>query len=156
STMYGLYVLSGGFVAAIGLTAVLLLFLQRAGFLAEIKRSHWYAVGRMLFAFLIFWAYTGFFQYLLIWIANKPLEARFFVERLHEGDLATSWFLVVGHFALPWLLLLSYSVKRHRGSVALLGGWILACHYVDIHWLVGAYRGAAPWRWEDLPALMLV
>src|SRR5262249_45128188 len=44
STMFGLYVLAGGFIAAISLTAVLLWFWQRAGFLPEVNISHWYAI----------------------------------------------------------------------------------------------------------------
>jgi hypothetical protein len=157
STMYGLYVLSGGFVASIGLMAVMVTASRRAGFLAGIKRSHWYALGRLLFAFLIFWAYTGFFQYLLIWIANKPVEARFYLERFQSRGLWVSWFLAIGHFLVPWLLLLSYSLKRNAASVTGLGAWILFCHYVDVHWLVGADRGGTqPWRWEDLPAVLLV
>src|SRR5262249_20701582 len=51
STMFVLYVLAGGFIGAIGLTAVLLLLWQRSGYLAEVNLSHWYAVGRLLFAF---------------------------------------------------------------------------------------------------------
>jgi hypothetical protein len=157
STMYGLYVLSGGFVASVGLLAIMTACAQRAGWLLHVERSHWYALGRLLFAFLIFWAYTGFFQYMLIWIANKPVEARFFVERIKPGDRWTSWFLVYGHFLAPWLILLSYAVKRHRFSVTAMGAWILACHYIDVHWLVGADRGGThPWRWEDAPALLFI
>jgi hypothetical protein len=160
STMYGLYVLSGGFVAALGLVAVMMLSAQKAGFLVGVTRSHWYAIGRLLFAFLIFWAYTGFFQYLLIWIGNKPVEARFYVERFNPRDMWTSHFLVWGHFFAPWLILLSYSVKRRRATVTALGAWLLACHYVDIHWLVGARRpvatGGGAWHWPDAAALLLV
>jgi hypothetical protein len=157
STMYGLYALSGGFVAAVGLLAIFMWSAQRAGWLVQITRSHWYAIGRLLFAFLIFWAYTGFFQYLLIWIANKPIEAKYYIERIRPGDRWTSWFLVWGHFFVPWLILLSYYVKRNRWSVTVMGGWLLFCHYVDVHWLVGASRGATyAWQWEDAPAAMLV
>jgi hypothetical protein len=157
STMYGLYVLSGGFVAAVGLVAIMMMAAQRAGWLVEVNRSHWYAIGRLLFAFLIFWAYTGFFQYMLVWIGNRPIEARYYIERFRPGDLWTSWFLVVGHFFVPWLILLSYAVKRHRSSVTALGAWLLAAHYVDIHWLVGARRDdAQAWQWPDAPALLLV
>ena len=156
STMYGLYLLAGGFVAAVGVVAVSAWLAQRAGRLVAVGVSHWYALGRLLFAFLIFWAYCGFFQYMLIWIANKPVEARFYIERFHRGDLATSWFLIVGHFAVPWLILMSYAVKRSRTWVAALGAWLVACHYVDVHWLVGANRGAAPWQWQDLPALAAI
>jgi hypothetical protein len=156
STMYGLYVLAGGFVASMGLLAVMMRAAQSAGYLEAVGRSHWYAIGRLLFAFLIFWAYTGFFQYLLIWIGNKPIEVKFYLERIQPGDRWTSWFIVFGHFAAPWLILLSYWVKRHAGSVTLLGAWLLGCHYIDIHWLVGARRGAAPWQWQDAPALAFV
>jgi hypothetical protein len=157
STMYGLYTLSGGFVAAVGLIAIALFAAQRGGWLVQVERSHWYALGRLLFAFLIFWAYTGFFQYLLIWIANKPIEAKFYLERIKPGDRWTSWFLVYGHFAAPWLVMLSYAVKRHRASVTAMGVWILACHYVDVHWLVAADRGAgAPWKWQDAPPFLLI
>jgi hypothetical protein len=157
STMYGLYVLSGGFVAAIGLIAILCFVAQRHGWLTAVGRSHWYALGRLLFAFLIFWAYTGFFQYMLIWIADKPIEARFYIERIRPDDRWTSWFLVYGHFLAPWLLLLSYAVKRHRASITLLGAWLLVCHYVDVHWLVGADRGPPPvWRWQDAPPLLFI
>jgi hypothetical protein len=156
STMYGLYVLSGGFLGALGFLAVLVFAVERAGLLTGIQRSHWYALGRLLFAFLIFWAYIGFFQYLLIWIGNKPVEARFYIERIKPGDRWTSWFLVFGHFAAPWLVLLSYAVKRHRASVAALGAWLLVCHYIDVHWLVGADRGAPPWQWQDAGALLFI
>lgn len=157
STMYGLYALSGGFVAAVGLIAIMVASAQRSGWLLHVQRSHWYALGRLLFAFLIFWAYTGFFQYMLIWIANKPIEARYYIARIRPGDRWTSWFLVYGHFVAPWIILLSYYVKRHRWSVTAMGAWILACHYVDVHWLVGADRGATwAWQWEDAPPLLLV
>jgi hypothetical protein len=155
--MYGLYALSGGFVAAVGLLAIMVAAAQRAGWLVHVRRSHWYALGRLLFAFLIFWAYTGFFQYMLIWIANKPVEARFYIERIKPGDRWTSWFLVYGHFLVPWLIMLSYFIKRHRATVTAMGAWLLACHYVDVHWLVGADRGApTPWRWEDAPPLLVI
>ena len=157
STMYGLYVLSGGFVAAIGLMALMMASAQSAGWLVAVNRSHWYAIGRLLFAFLIFWAYTGFFQYMLIWIGNRPIEAKFYIERFRPGDRWTSWFLIWGHFAAPWLILMSYAVKRHRATVTAMGVWLLACHYVDMHWLVGARRQATyAWQWPDAPALLLV
>jgi hypothetical protein len=152
STMYGLYVLSGGFVAAIGLLAILMAVVPTS----ELSRSHWYAIGRLLFAFLVFWAYTGFFQFLIIWIGGKPLEVKFYLARLQPGDRWTTWFLVFGHFGAPWLVLLSYFMRRHRLTVTLLGAWIFVCHYVDMHWLVAAHRGAFPWQWQDAAALLFM
>jgi hypothetical protein len=156
STMYGLYVLAGGFVASIGLLALLLYLAQERGYLVELGRSHWYAIGRLLFAFLVFWAYTGYFQYMIIWIGNKPIEVIYYLDRFRPGERWATWFLIVGHFVVPWLILLLYWVKRHRGTVALLGGWLLASHYVDVHWLVGPLRSGEGWRWQEAPALAAI
>jgi hypothetical protein len=157
STAFGLYLLAGGFVAFIGLLAVLLRIAQHHGFLVAANRSHWYAIGRLLFAFLVFWAYIAFFQLLIIWLGNKPIEITFYLQRMHGIDRALSGFLVVGHFAVPWLILLSYWVKRDPSSLTLLGAWTLLSHYLDVHWLVGAARAPqCSFHWSDAAALLFV
>ncbi len=157
STAFGLYLLAGGFVAFIGLLAVLLRIAQNAGFLVAANRSHWYAIGRLLFAFLVFWAYIAFFQLLIIWLGNKPIEITFYLDRMHGIDRILSGFLVVGHFAVPWLFLLSYWVKRDPTSLVLLGAWVLFSHYLDVHWLVGAARAPqSSFHWSDAAALLFV
>ncbi|HEY7954709.1 MAG TPA: hypothetical protein VII38_05415 [Polyangia bacterium] len=157
STMYGLYYLSGGFIGSMALLVVLVVFVQRRGFLAEVGTSHFYGLGRTLFAFLIFWAYIAFFQFLLIWIGNKPLEARWYVERIHDGHRWVSQFLIWGHFAIPFLLLLSYWVKRRPGTLFVLSAWLLFAHYLDVHWLVAPALGRpGAFAWQDLAAIFAV
>jgi hypothetical protein len=150
STMYGLYVLSGGFLASLGLLALLMWSAERAGLVDDLRRPHWYAIGRLLFAFLIFWGYIGYFQYMIVWLGNKPSEAGYFAERWGR-HAATTWFLIYGHFAVPFALLLQYWIKVRRATVSAIGAWLLACHFIDVKWLVGG-----PWSWQDAAALALV
>jgi hypothetical protein len=158
STMYPVYFFGGGFVAAIAVLSGATLVAQRTGFLPRISDSHYYALGRLLLAFTVFWAYAAFFQFMLIWMGNRPDEVSFYVARAHGPWLAVSVVLVVGHFVLPFLVLLSYRLKRDGRWVAGIGAWIVALHYVDVHWLVApAVRAQSfPFHWLDLPALLFV
>ena len=106
STMFGLYYLAGGFVAALAVISLLAVLARRAGYLPEINGSHYYALGRLMFAFLVFWAYTSYWQYILSWIANKPIEAEWFWKRTHGAYAGVGLFIVFGHFAFPFLVLL--------------------------------------------------
>ena len=83
------------------------------------------------------WAYLNFSQFLIIWSGNLPEEIPWYIERMRGGWGVVAIALVVGHFALPFMLLLSQDVKKGRGSprVAI---FILVMRLVDTIWLVGA------------------
>jgi hypothetical protein len=154
STMFGLYYLAGGFVTALALISLLAVRAQRAGYL-ELNDSHLYALGRLMLAFLVFWAYTAYWQYALSWIANKPIEAEWFWKRSRGGYGAVGLFIVFGHFGLPFLVLLSYSIKRRAWGITALALWIAASHYFDVHWIVAAARERPnPFSWLDAAAVL--
>jgi hypothetical protein len=133
STMFAVYVFAGAFVGSLGLVAALAP--------RDATPSHHGAIGRLLLAFTILWAYTGYFQYLLIWIGSKPDETAYFAAR-------SGWFLAAIRFAIPFFLLLPYGWKRDRRFIAAVGAWCAAGEYVDCVWLVG--------RWRPLDLLWLV
>ena len=88
------------------------MWLQRHGRLERaITAEHYHDVGKMVFAFTVFWAYIAFSQYMLIWYGNIPEETIYFVHRAEHGWLAISLVLVFLRFVIPFLLLLS----RRRG-----------------------------------------
>jgi hypothetical protein len=158
STMYPVYYFAGGFVAAIALLTVLTWAADRSGLITGINASHYYALGRLLLSFVVFWAYAAFFQLMLIWIADKPEEVTFYLDRVRGGWKAMSVILAVTHFVLPFLILLNYDIKRRRGRLAAVAAWILAAHYLDVHWLVmpAARPAGPPLRLVDLGALLAV
>lgn len=159
STMYGLYVLAGGFLGSLALMVVLVVGLQREGYLLGVQRAHYYALGRLLLSFVVFWGYVAYFQFFLVWIADKPIESRWYLERLRGGYAGVSGFLVVAHFVIPFLALLPYAVKQNARVLRVIAVWLLVAHYVDVHWLIAPARGATAhgvFHWLDLAAFLFV
>jgi hypothetical protein len=136
STMFPVYYFAGGFLGALALLTVLTFAADRAGLIGGINGSHYYALGRLLLSFVIFWAYVAFFQLLLIWSADRPDEVTFYLARLQGGWVAVTVILVLGQFVLPFLALLSYDLKRRPALLTGVAVWLLVAHYVDVYWLV--------------------
>jgi hypothetical protein len=157
SSMFGVYYFAGGFLGSMALLTVLAYAARRRGLLAEeLTGFHFHALGRLLLAFVIFWAYIAFFQAMLIQIANKPEEVTFYLLRLEGSWSVVSYALIIGHFAAPFLVLLPRHVKFRPRLLAGIAIWILFIHYVDIYWLVLPVlhgRGAMP-HWLDVVALV--
>jgi hypothetical protein len=159
STAFGLYYFAGGLVGALGLMAVVIRALERDGALAgRVAGSHYHALGRLTLTFVVFWAYIAYAQGFLIWIADVPREAEWYLQRWHHGWSIVLMTLVLGHFVLPFFALLSRPLKRHGAALAGIGAWLLLMHYVDVFWLVlPALRGTrAAMRWQDPVALLAV
>jgi hypothetical protein len=137
STMFGVYFFASC-VLGVHITLILaLMWLQRRGRLATtITTEHYHDLGKMMFAFVIFWAYIGFSQFMLIWYANLPEETAWFKQRFFGGWGAVSWTLVFGHFVIPFFGLLSRHIKRSKTLLAFWCFWMLAMIYIDMYWLV--------------------
>lgn len=138
STIFGVYFFSGSFVAALATMILIVLQLQRSGQLQNVVTfEHFHDLGKLLFAFTVFWAYIGFSQFMLIWYGNLPEETAWFDHRWGpEGWQMVSIVLAAGHFALPFLFLLFSDHKRRRWSLTFASVWMLAFHAIDIYWLV--------------------
>ncbi|MDP7070666.1 MAG: hypothetical protein QF561_04890 [Phycisphaerales bacterium] len=138
STMFGVYwftVSCTGFFAGI---IVLLAVLRGCGYGAgSFTVEHFHDLGKLLFAFgVVFWAYIGYSQYMLIWYANIPIETEWFVPRQLGAWFWVSWILILGHFALPFVLLITRWTKRFRNILVLIALWMVAMFIVDVYWLV--------------------
>ncbi len=158
STVFGLLYFSGGFVAALSLVAVIARDARRdPSVAASIHASHTGALGRLMFAFLVFWAYMEFSQGLIIWIANKPDEVPWYVLRGAGAWGAVFATLLIGHFFAPFFVTLSKPFKRKPTPLALVGWWILLMHYVDIYWIVmPILHHAFQFHWLDVAAPLAV
>jgi len=159
STILGVYFFAGGFSGALALLAIHAVVLRAGGALPEEGATERHtAVGRLLFAFVIFWAYQGFAQLLIVWIANLPAEVGFYQRRSGGAWGWVSFALAIAHFVLPFLVLLSRRLKRSPRGLAAVAAWLLFAHYVDIYWLVmpNLTPGRVAVHWLDLAALLAI
>lgn len=144
STIFGVYYFSGSVVSSCSLLAVLFYLLQKRGKLTRVVTTeHFHDLGKLMFAFTVFWAYIAFSQYMLIWYANIPEETFWYLNRQTGGWTRVSLALLFGHFVVPFLLLISRIPKRNKWPLFWVGIWILIIHWVDIFWLARPQGGVA-------------
>ena len=152
STMFGVYYFAGCVLAGYSTLALALMWVQSNGRLtASVNQEHYHDIGKMMFAFTIFWAYIGFSQFLLIWYADIPEETHWYHWRFEGGWKVVSALLLGAHFVVPFFGLLSRHVKRNKRTLAFWAVWILAIHYLDLFWLIyPAGDGAVPLGLVDI------
>jgi hypothetical protein len=141
STIFGVYVFSGAFHAALSLLALITLAFHKHGYFKRISTvEHRHDIGKLMFAFTVFWAYIAFSQFFLIWYANIPEETVFYRRRWENGWMPWTMLLTFTQFVFPFLFLLSRHVKRHMTGLAVGAAVILFAHFVDLYFLVQPMR----------------
>ena len=137
STIFGVYYFAGCVSivhATIGLTVILL---HRSGYLRGVVTvEHFHDLGKYMFAFTVFWGYIGFSQYFLIWYASIPEETYWFSYRGHGDWLTLSLILVFTRFVIPFLGIMSRTIKRNPRTLAFWCIWIIVAEFIDMYWLV--------------------
>jgi len=155
-TSVGLYFLSGGFASALGVLALLVHIARAGGRLpCEVGVAHCLALGRLLFAAVCLWAYIAVSQLIIVWSADLPREAAFYVPRARGGWRYLAALLIFGHFVVPFLLLLSRKWKESSGFLAGVGAWIAAMHAIDLYWLMVPSACVTPSILDTGPFLLL-
>ena len=137
STIWGMLYVGGQGLSAFAFGIVVLIMLAQAPPLDKvITMHHLHDLGKLLFAFLMLWAYLSFSQFLIIWSANLPEEIPHYLNRWDHGWQYVSYFIIVLHFIVPYALLLSRDLKRNPAKLRLIAIWILIARLVDYYWHV--------------------
>jgi hypothetical protein len=137
SAMYGVYVWACSLVSSLAALILGTLALRGSRRLERVVTiEHLHDLGKLLFAFVAFWAYIAFTQYFLIWNANLPEETQWYISRRSGTWNTVSWALCFGHFVVPFILLLFRPVRRDPFWLGFIAAWVLAFHYLDVYWLI--------------------
>jgi hypothetical protein len=138
STIWGVYIFAGSVTSSLSAIALVTIYLQGKGYLRRVSTvEHRHDIGKLLFGFVVFYAYIAFSQFILIWYANIPEETIFYHVRWDMGGwMPISMLIFLGHFVLPFLYLLPRTIKRHPLGLGAAAVWMLFMHYVDMYWIV--------------------
>lgn len=153
STIFGFIFVAGQGLTGFALVIVVLSALtDTEPYATFLNKRHFLDLGKLLLAFVMLWAYFSFSQFLIIWSGNLPEEITFFSERLRGGWQWVSLAILLGHFALPFVLLLSRDLKRRPRLLAQVALVILVFRFVDLMWLVEPMFGheGFPLHWMNL------
>jgi len=155
STIYAAMVVMGGLLAAFALVVALVTRLREyeplSGFVTSSVLND---LGNLLLTGLLMWAYLAFSQFLVIWTGNLSDEIPWYVRRLAGGWQTIALIIVVLHFVVPFVLLLSPQVKRGARSLGFVAALLVVMHLVDVFWLVvpGLCQNGFALNWTDIAA----
>ncbi len=135
STLYGWFVFASMFVSAITTIALVSIYLKSRGYLEQVNDSHIHDLAKFMFGLSIFWTYLWFSQFMLIWYANMPEEAVYFVSRIENYKLMFFGIVAI-NFIGPLLILMNSDFKRINWIVVLTGILILVGHYFNFFLLI--------------------
>ncbi len=137
STIYAFYCFSGLFLSGIAAIAVLAIVLRRRGVLPQLNEDHLHNLGKLVFGFSTFWAYIWLSQYLLIYYANIPEEAVYYIRRTQTGGWKFFFLLnLFLNWLIPFALLISRRAKRSETLLLWACAIVLVGHGLDLYVMI--------------------
>ena len=132
STIFGLSFLIGQVLSALCFAIVVERILFNYKPMSELlKPAQVHDHGNFMLAFIMVWAYFSFSQWLIIWAGNLPEEITWYMRRLNGGWGYVGLCLVLFHFAIPSIMLLSRPFKRDITRLVWLAAWIMVTRLGD-------------------------
>ena len=156
STIYGFIMMTGQGLAALAFTVIMLSVLGGEAPLRDVVKSrHVHDLGKLMFAFVMLYAYLTFSQYLIVWSANLPEEIPWYLKRFTGGWQVLLFALIVAHFALPFLIMLSAEVKQRLTRLTWIAGLLFVVRFFDTVFQVQPqYHDMFTIHWTDVAVLV--
>jgi hypothetical protein len=157
SSIYGMLFLTGQLLAALAFCVAVTVILSKWEPLSRVMTPRRFRdLGNLMMAFVLLWAYMSFSQFLIIWSGNIPEEIHYYISRAATGWKWVALLLVVCHFAIPFVILLSRPAKQNPTVLLRVAVAVVILRVVDIAWTVSpAFHMDGPsFHWLDLTALV--
>lgn len=155
-TMFPVYSFAGLAYSGTAALIIMLYVVQKHGGLKDVTVEHWHDIGKYQFMFTVFWAYIAFSQHMLTWYANLT-EFTYYLEKRLDGTWGIFTYVFwIGHFVIPFIILLSRKIKRTPEKLVKVAWFILFMGFVDVVWMVhGSMHPMIkgwPLGWQELGA----
>jgi hypothetical protein len=152
STIYGFIFVGGQLISSMSfMIAVVVLLARTEPFAGILQPRHLHDLGKLLLAFVMLWAYFDFSQLLIIWSGNLPEEISFYRTRLYGEWGFIAVVVLIFHFLVPFLLLLSQDLKRNAKVLPKVAMWLILMRLVDLFWMTRPeFTSSAVPTWLDI------
>ncbi|MBI4543709.1 MAG: hypothetical protein HY703_00760, partial [Gemmatimonadetes bacterium] len=133
----GPYFFMAAFLGGIAATALLTVVYRRGLELGSaIQPPQLHDLGKLTFAFCVFWAYLFWSQYLVIWYGLLPREQSFVIHRLSAPFTPLAVLVFFCLFVIPFFGLLGATPKRTPGILAAFAGVVLFGLWIERYTLI--------------------
>lgn len=162
STIFGLMYLAGQALGALAFSIIILVVLARyEPFRTLLRKTELHDNGKLLLAFTMLYTYLSFSQFIIQWSGNLVEEIPWYMNRSRGGWKPVMLFVVLFHFAVPFLILLNRNLKKHGPRLAAVAGVLLLARVMDLAWhilpnfkelniLMGGNLSFATITWMDI------
>lgn len=157
STMIGPLFFMAGFLGGIAATALLtVIYRKTLGLEDFIQSPQFHDLGKLTFAFCVFWTYLYWGQFIVIWYGMLPHEQPWLVHRFSEPYSVMTTISILLVFVIPFIGLLGVATKRNPTSLAILASVVLLGlwfeRYVLVYPSYPEYRagGGVVFGWQEI------
>lgn len=148
STMFPVAFFISAFHSGLAMTIVMVVIYRRRLRLEEwVTARQFHDIGKLLFAFAVFWMYINWSQYVVIWYGLLPHEQEYFIRKFHAPFGPVVMAAVMMIFVVPFFGLLPRSIKKMPEILAGFAVLVMLGHWLERFVLV------TPNIFEDLTAL---
>lgn len=134
STIYAAKMFVSAFLHGSAVIALIVILLNRFGYLKLLNRSHLHDFTRYIFMLSIVWGYFTFAQFMLIWYGNIPEETIFYVRR-SEGVYGILFYVsIILNWFLPFLFLMPRSSSRSKMVMIPVILLLIVGQYVELYY----------------------
>lgn len=159
STIFGMIFIIMPALAAMAFVIIVTMFLAKHKPLSEVVSPlNFNDLGNLLLTFVMLWAYLSFAQFLIIWAGNLQNEIPWYTVRATGEWSWVALFIVLFHFAVPFILLLNRPVKRKMKALAAVGAGLIVMGWIDLYWfIVPSFHPLGPqFHWMDFVAPLAI
>ena len=155
STIFCVILLAGGVLITLALGIVMLAWLPTDPHSPEsVTKKQFLDLGNLLLAFVMFWTYVAFSQFLIIYSGNQPHEISWYLHRIAGS---WKWVListVVFQFFAPFLILLFRSNKQNSITLARVAALVFLVNALQNYWAIAPtfYPFGVRIQWTDFTA----
>jgi hypothetical protein len=132
STMFPVTFIVSAFHSALAMTMIVTVLARRACRLEDyVTGAQFLDLGKLMFAFAVFWMYVNWGQYVVVWYGQLPNEQSFFIQRFHPQFALMTEIAVGCCFVFPFLALLPRAPKRVPGVMAGVAAVLVVGHWLE-------------------------
>lgn len=137
STMFGVIICIGQILTAYAFSVIMIVaFKGEPTVGAVLNKTQYHQLGNLLLAFVLFWTYVSFGEFLIIYSGDIPHELEWYLHRIAGNWKIVLWAIAIFHFFVPFYLLLFRAVKKHIGPLTTMAVMLFVMHIVHTYWLV--------------------
>ncbi|MDK7375506.1 MULTISPECIES: hypothetical protein [Weeksella] len=131
SSLFMWYGMVSHLVASVSVMAIISIYLKKKGALRLFNDNHQHDLAKFMFGFSLLWSYLWFCQFMLQWYSNVPEEVQYFQQRMAQYPLY--FWMLLANLVLPFVIMVSSSIKRRSQVVFVVAILIVVGHYWDFY-----------------------